>query len=159
VIASIITIAEYSEEPILIDGVDDTGMTLWAFLPFSSQDTRQNAEHCIGRTTVIDTRVTCQVPHLEDASIETPQGNQGLIPRGSFGATRQTPRLNNQTLQFEEVALPQDLRRIYDRIIPFVCYAPVENGGFDTSILSKRRRTSLCQMSMALAIIRCTRVV
>lgn len=87
-----------------MDGVDDTGMTLRAFLP--SQDTRQNAECYVGHTTVIDTRVTCQVPHLEDASIETPQGNQGLILRGSFGATRQTPRLNNQTLQFEEVAPP-----------------------------------------------------
>jgi hypothetical protein len=140
------TFAEYSEEPAMIDDVDDTGLALRAFLPFSSQESRQNAQQYIGRTTVIDTRVTCQIPNLENETIEMPENDYGLILRGRFSSSQRTPRLDNSTLQFGVNATV----RIYNQSVPFACLTPVNgdclNEGSYGSNACKEWRTTICQL-------------
>lgn len=57
--------AEYSEPPYEADGVSDTGVTLRAFLPFGTAQDRENLESYEGKSTVLDARVTCQVPQIK----------------------------------------------------------------------------------------------
>lgn len=85
--------AEYSEPPYEADGVSDTGVTLRAFLPFGTAQNRENLESYKGKSTVLDARVTCQVPQIENATIDS-----GQNIRGSLAATRNTPRFSNLTL-------------------------------------------------------------
>ncbi|KAK7700360.1 hypothetical protein SLS64_010968 [Diaporthe eres] len=82
--------AEYSEPPYEADGVSDTGVTLRAFLPFGTAQDRENLETYKGNLTVLDARVTCQVPRIENATV----GSEFRF-RGSLAATRNTPRLVN----------------------------------------------------------------
>lgn len=85
--------AEYSEPPYEADGVSDTGVTLRAFLPFSTAQSRENLESYKGNSTVLDARVTCQVPQIKNATFDT-DGRFG----GSIAATRNTPRLATVSL-------------------------------------------------------------
>jgi hypothetical protein len=66
------TFAEYSEPPFVQDGVSDTGTTLRAFLPFQIAQDRQSVHEYTGRTTVLDSRVTCQVPFLQNETVRMP---------------------------------------------------------------------------------------
>lgn len=85
--------AEYSEPPYEADGVSDTGVTLRAFLPFGTAQTRENLKSYKGKATVLDARVTCQVPQIQNATVDSLNRF-----RGSLAATRHTPRLANATL-------------------------------------------------------------
>lgn len=85
--------AEYSEPPYEADGVSDTGVTLRAFLPFGTAQDRERLESYKGRSTVLDARVTCQVPQIKNATVES-----GISFQGFLTATRNTPRLANITL-------------------------------------------------------------
>jgi hypothetical protein len=58
---------EYSEPPYEAQGVSDTGLTLRAFLPFGTVQDPENLESCEGKASVLDSRVTCQVPHITNA--------------------------------------------------------------------------------------------
>lgn len=80
--------AEYSEPPYEADGVSDTGVTLRAFLPFRTAQDRENLESYKGKSTVLDARVTCQVPQIKNATLDS-----NLRFQGSLAATRNTPRL------------------------------------------------------------------
>lgn len=90
--------AEYSEPPCEADGVSDTGVTLRAFLPFGTAQERENLEAYKGNSTVLDARVTCQVPQIKNATVDP-----HFKFRGSLAATRNTPRLANLSLLYQGV--------------------------------------------------------
>ncbi|KAI1610864.1 hypothetical protein EDD36DRAFT_497743 [Exophiala viscosa] len=56
--------AEYSEAGYTSDGVDDTGLTLRAFLPFADTTARQLVREFQGMATVFDTRIVCTRPQM-----------------------------------------------------------------------------------------------
>jgi hypothetical protein len=87
------TFAEYSEQPFIAPGVSDTGLTLRAFLPFDSVQTRQNIRNFSGKAYVLDSRVTCQQPILRNETVTYTGG--GLAINGSLSASANTPRLRN----------------------------------------------------------------
>lgn len=92
-ISTYASFAEYSEPPYVADGVSDTGVTLRAFLPFGTAQDRENLESYKGNLTVLDARVTCQVPQIKNATVNS----SGRV-RGSLAPTRNTPRLANALL-------------------------------------------------------------
>jgi hypothetical protein len=59
------TFAEYSEPPIIHDGVSDTGLTLRAFPPLIQVEDRTTLAHYTGPAMVLDARVFCQAPHIQ----------------------------------------------------------------------------------------------
>lgn len=85
--------AEYSEPPYEADGVSDTGVTLREFLPFSTAQNREKLKSYKGNSTVLDARVTCQVPQIENATVHS-----DIRFQGSLRVTRNTPRLTNVIL-------------------------------------------------------------
>ena len=141
------TFAEYSRPPVEQDGVSDTGVTLRAFLPYASQQIRQDLQSYSGRTTVIDTRVTCQVPDIQHVTVRA--GDQlALIVEGGISATRKTPRLASDTFQWG----PGDTSStppIIGSPIPISCIVPI---GDVSKVAQKNRmvtsgwRSSLCQL-------------
>lgn len=92
-ISNYASFAEYSEPPYEADGVSDTGVTLRAFLPFATAQERENLESYNGFSTVLDARVTCQVPQIQNATVDS-----RLRIQGSVAPTRITPRLSNAIL-------------------------------------------------------------
>ena len=58
------TFAEHNVPPIFRDGLDDTGVSLRAFLPISSQPTRENIQEYRGMARVFDARAACVRPNL-----------------------------------------------------------------------------------------------
>ena len=120
------TFAEYSELPFIADGVSDTGLTLRAFLPYSSAQDRGDTYMYDGPTTVLDCRVTCQLPNLEGEAVYT-ASDYSLYFTGSVNATRTTPRL---------VTLGNNLS------VPFFCIAPSNSATYPTN----QWRATLCQL-------------
>lgn len=91
--SSYASFAEYSEPPYEAADVSDTGVTLRASLPFGTAQDRENLESYRGKSTVLDARVTCQVPQVKNATIDS-----DLRFREFLAATRNTPRLANLSL-------------------------------------------------------------
>jgi len=90
--------AEYSKPPFLQDRVSNTSLTLQAFLPFQDAQDRQTLQEYNGKTTVLDLRVTCQVPILEGETVQQPfSGGWELVVQGTVRASTYTPRLGNYT--------------------------------------------------------------
>ena len=56
--------AEYSEAGYTSDGLDDTGLTLRAFLPYADATARQLVRDFQGMATVFDTRIVCTRPQM-----------------------------------------------------------------------------------------------
>lgn len=113
--------AEYSEPPYEADGVIDTGLTMRAFLPFSTAQNRESLESYKGKATVLDARVTCQVPQIQNATVDY---NRHF--RGSLAATRKTPRLANAALDdgsnarsFEDTVVYSDRPKDFDCVVNF----------------------------------------
>ena len=125
------TFAEYSEPPFIANGVSDTGVTLRAFLPYSSEQDRADTYMYNGPTTVLDSRVTCQLPNLEGKALQT-ASDFSLYFTGSVRATRATPRLGNITIT------PVADTLVYNASIPFFCIA--------SSSVSNQWRTTLSQL-------------
>jgi len=67
--------AEYSEPPVRVENISDTGRTLRAFLPFSTAQERENIIQYSGQTTVLDARVTCLPPTIGNLSLNDPISN------------------------------------------------------------------------------------
>ena len=138
------TFAEYSEPPFLEDGVSDTGLTLRAFLPYSSAQDREDTYRYNGRTTVLDSRVTCQLPNLEGETVQADLDGS-LYFTGSVRATRATPRLGNVTISLVPWANASGYDNVYNESVPFFCVAPSDNEGSFTN-LTNQWRTTLCQL-------------
>ncbi|KAK0640636.1 hypothetical protein B0T16DRAFT_200847 [Cercophora newfieldiana] len=128
--ASYPAFAEYSEPPYTAEGVSDTGVTLRALLPFQAPQDRQMLKTYSGFATVMDARVTCQIPTFVRPRVQIlSQMSQVIVFEGAVQASRYTPRLGNATL---------DTSVGPDTPIPFSCLAPPgpnrgDNtyGGFD----------------------------
>lgn len=131
--------AEYSETPYEAPGVSDTGVTLRAFLPFSTTRDRENLESYKGNATVLDARVSCQVPEFSKASVN----GEGLF-QGLVSASRYTPRLGNATRRvsesYENYTNPTFLVH-RNESVDFNCLAPVWN---DTT--NRDWKISFCQL-------------
>lgn len=57
--------AELSQNPIVSEGVKDTGLTLRALLPYAKSDQRTSLRSYIGQTSILDARVTCVRPNIQ----------------------------------------------------------------------------------------------
>jgi hypothetical protein len=135
------TFAEHAEAPYVADGVSDTGMTLRAFLPFSAATDRQGISGYSGPTTVLDARVTCQVPQLTGESVTT--DDNGIITlTGSFRPSKSTPRLGNLTVGWLTQGITTTA--IYNEPMPFSCQVPSDS---PPSQYSSQWRIGLCQLS------------
>lgn len=135
--------AEYSEEPVKLDGVSDTGLTLRAFLPYADPLVRQSVHSYTGRTTVLDSRVTCQVPKFENLTAQFQQNS--LLLSGFVRATRQTPRLGNVTLLPTSESRAGVVGWSHNTSVPFICIAPLANT--TTRGAPDQWRTALCQLT------------
>ena len=135
--------AEYSEHPAIQEGTSDTGLTLRAFLPFSNTSQRAQLHSYSGRTTVVDTRVTCQVPRFSNLTVDVQY--QALIFSGLVWAERRTPRIGNMTMINAYAFEPEWHRNV---AVPFLCTAPLLEG--QDGDLSDQWRTSLCQLPESL---------
>jgi hypothetical protein len=115
------TFAEYSEEPFQAPGVSDTGVTLRAFLPYAAATDRESVQEYIGETTVLDSRVTCQIPHLKEPvlGISHPM-NDFFTLNGSFAASRTTPRWGN----FANFVTTENHTYNVNVPVPFSCTVP-----------------------------------
>ena len=138
------TFAEYSEPPMIAEGVDDTGLTLRAFLPYMASDDRQTTQKYEGKTTVLDARVTCQLPYLERERLtETDLGNP-LVVTGAVRASRYTPRLGNTTISLGSNDEDRGCQPTYNVSIGFSCIAPTEPVGNNSS--DHQWRMTMCQL-------------
>lgn len=97
------TFAEYSEPPYVADGVVDTGKTLRAFLPFAVQQQRESISSFTGYATVLDARVTCQVPSFKNFLFHRgpSAGDAYMVVTGLVTNSTNTPRLSNLTKSVE----------------------------------------------------------
>lgn len=68
--------AEYWEPPNAKEGVDDTGLTLRSFLPFSNQTERERLREYKGPALVYDTRVVCVQPQFKSLGIQGSNGQR-----------------------------------------------------------------------------------
>lgn len=110
--------AEYSEDPYVAEGVSDTGLSLRAFLPFTSGTARSLLSSYIGIATVVDTRVTCIRPGHFKALVEPYSEGDNLAMTGSINASTTSPKLQS----------------LASTPVPFNCSIPlVTNGTFSIS--------------------------
>ncbi|KAK5659442.1 hypothetical protein OQA88_643 [Cercophora sp. LCS_1] len=112
------TFAEYSEPPFEAEGVVDTGLTLRAFIPFRATQDRETLRSYSSYTTIMDARVTCQVPAFINLTADTSlsRSDNVVFINGSVTTPRFTPRMGNSTLRY-------DGRNQTDRPRPFDCLA------------------------------------
>lgn len=143
------TFAEYSEPPFVADGVDDTGLTLRGFLPFLATQDRQNVRSYHGMTTVLDARVTCQVPILSNETLQM-DSDHTMTFTGSVQASRKTPRLQNSVAGYTSTPSGNLFQNEYNKTVPFQCLAPVEgvggSGTENTSLFNPWKMT-ICQLN------------
>src|SRR3569833_2012684 len=143
------TYAEYSETPFIQDGVSDTGVTLRAMVPSSAAPTREPVQRFEGSTTVLDTRVTCQRPVLNNVYVQSYYSSNYLNTKGTLQISGQilssiaTPRLYNRTYQGNILSKPQI--DIPDNGVWFNCSSS-NNASESGPLLSYQWRTSLCQL-------------
>lgn len=85
------TFAEFSEPVDVPEHVDDTGRIFRAFLPFQDAQSRETISHYIGKCLVLDARVSCQRPQLQNLHVE--YSNDGNSYVGTFSKTEDNPEL------------------------------------------------------------------
>jgi hypothetical protein len=86
------TFAEYSEDGMKSEGVDDTGTVLRAFLPIAQQHTRQSLRKYEGLSYVYDAHVLCVRPEFEEmrfCNLATDKGKYSRV----CGVTKPEPGL------------------------------------------------------------------
>jgi hypothetical protein len=83
------TFAEFSENIDVPEHVDDTGTLLRAFLPFQDAQFRGTISEYSGKAVVLDARVSCQRPLLQQLRFELDETPTNMMIRmnGSFGTT------------------------------------------------------------------------
>jgi hypothetical protein len=79
------TFAEYWEPPYMVQGVSNAGLALRAFLFQAAATDRQSIQQYAGKTTILDARVTCQVPTLMGETVQA--NSDSLFLNGSFAAS------------------------------------------------------------------------
>ncbi|KAK6363284.1 Mitochondrial outer membrane protein iml2 [Orbilia blumenaviensis] len=92
--------AELTGPPLEQEGVADTGMNVRAFLPYPTAESRQTLRSYDGKAVLMDTRVTCQRPVLDDLIMYTlsHDGEWDTIfqpvLKGTVESSLNTPRFN-----------------------------------------------------------------
>ncbi|KAF3312231.1 Mitochondrial outer membrane protein iml2 [Orbilia oligospora] len=162
--------AELSGPPLVQEGVSDTGKNVRAFLPFATVESRQNVRSYDGKAVLVDTRVTCQRPVLDDLIMYTlsHEGEWDIIfqpvLKGTVAPTVDTPRFNasdrptpfdsvNNTdlpvgngewAKFEVVSPGDGRNTTYERtsvVSATVCYSALDTVIRDVTISSTMNRT------------------
>ncbi|KAF3229909.1 Mitochondrial outer membrane protein iml2 [Orbilia oligospora] len=162
--------AELSGPPLVQEGVSDTGKNVRAFLPFATVESRQSVRSYDGKAVLVDTRVTCQRPVLDDLIMYTlsSEGEWDMIfqpvLKGTVAPTVDTPRFNasDRPTPFDsvnntdlpagngewanfEVVSPGDGRNTtYERtsvVSATVCYSALDTVIRDVRISSTMNRT------------------
>lgn len=62
--------AEYRERLPSMDGIDDTGVLVRGFIPFPQTSKRESLRNYSGKAIVLDSRVSCQAPILNDLRVD-----------------------------------------------------------------------------------------
>ncbi|KAH9234131.1 hypothetical protein K456DRAFT_1723771 [Colletotrichum gloeosporioides 23] len=108
------TYAEYTEPSLKADGVDDTGPTIRAFLPFMSQEARETLQEFYGVTKIVDSRITCVRPRVSNLRLSG--SSEGIVVSG--------------TARIDGLALEDALGSMYPVSADFSCQSmsPVEPG-------------------------------
>ncbi|EPS35200.1 hypothetical protein H072_11477 [Dactylellina haptotyla CBS 200.50] len=95
---------EFSGSPFQHDGVVDTGRIVRAFLPYIKTEARQSLRNYTGKAVLLDSRVTCQKPIMDDLVMYTldPDGEwdpiyQPVLSGTIFPSVLDTPRFNAST--------------------------------------------------------------
>jgi hypothetical protein len=136
------TFAEHREDAFVEDGVDDTGMTLRAFLPFQASSKRENINDYVGKTTVLDNRVTCQRPSVDHAVVQ--YVNQLITLNGTIASTRNTPRMDNATARITSNAGIAGYS--YNVPVPFACVVPTTGALKNLNEVTGKYRIAICQL-------------
>jgi hypothetical protein len=124
--------AEYTEAAATMSNAEDTSTT------------RQQLHSYVGRTTILDTRVTCQAPTFDNLTISLQDSS--LVLTGFVRPRILTPRMGNQAF----VLPPQNgswkvCGGSVDTPVPFARVAAIENASY--AGLPDQWRTSLCQLT------------
>ncbi|KAF4828171.1 hypothetical protein CGCTS75_v007609 [Colletotrichum tropicale] len=118
------TFAEHSEAPIDGEGVDDTGLTVRAFLPLPSSDTRELLFGFKGMARVIDSRVVCLRPDLSNLTICESRSDDDDEETGICGALQ----LSSSAATAAGLKWPKENGFTFGCLVPFMFRA------FDESI-------------------------
>lgn len=84
--------AEYAEPSANQSGIDDTGVLLRGFLPFTEPQSREALRNFSGKAMVLDARVSCQRPIFNDISWAYDGASVGNIT-GTLSTTTDAPML------------------------------------------------------------------
>lgn len=85
------TFAEFAKPIDVPEHVDETGHLLRAFLPFQDAQSRETISQYSGKALVLDARVSCQRPQLQQLYIDRNQSSFSLA--GAFSKTSDVPNL------------------------------------------------------------------
>jgi hypothetical protein len=83
---------EFQETIDVPENVDDTGRLFRAFLPFPDAQSRQMISYYAGKALVLDVRVSCQRPQIENLVVVLDE-NFGYLLNGSYSSTEVLDRL------------------------------------------------------------------
>ena len=86
------TFSEYTESPTNQSGIDDTGVLLRGFLPLTDQQSRETLWNHFGKLMILDARVSCQRPTLNDISWAYGGASVGNVT-GTLSSTIDAPML------------------------------------------------------------------
>lgn len=117
------TYAEHSEDPIDGEGVDDTGLTVRAFLPLQSSDTRELLFGFKGMARVTDSRVVCLRPNISNLTICEIQSDDDDGKTGICGALN----FNNSAATAVGLNWPKGNGISFECLAPYIL-RPFEGG-------------------------------
>jgi hypothetical protein len=120
------TFAEYAEPPPqnLPEHVSDTGVRLRALLPYNDAQSRETLSNYTGKAMVLDSRVSCQSPHLSNLTFDSVHLSDSVDPTSDYFWVISGIVSTNATAPQMQPSKP----------LPFHCY------------FAKDEETSLCQL-------------
>lgn len=122
------TFAEYAEPPPqnLPEHVSDTGVRLRALLPYNDAQSRETLSNYTGKAMVLDSRVSCQSPHLSNLTFDSVHLSDSVDPTPDYFWAISGIVSTNATAPQMQPSKP----------LPFHCY------------FAKDEETSLCQLEV-----------
>ncbi|KAK3664935.1 carboxypeptidase Y-deficient [Elasticomyces elasticus] len=112
--------AEYSEPATSMDGVDDTGVLLRAFLPYPDAESRQSLRNYSGKALVLDSRVMCQPPVLTDLSASFLYADGGFASSANLVGSY-LPSRTTSYLWTPDDAVSSNCSFLVADATPFIC--------------------------------------
>lgn len=149
---SYVSFAEYHEPPsnTLPDGVDDTGLTMRAFIPIVDQQARSMVASWEGLATVLDARTVCIRPTLLEPRVHFADESLALETGFILNSSAYDPK----TLGLESIAFPNASCPFGDCPEAVACMLPLTavagNGSYvATQSQFSQWRLAICQPSGA----------